>query len=58
MVGWIKMKFGMEIGLSPGHIALDGDSAPLPKTGKPTIVGPCLLWQNVWIDHDATWCRG
>jgi len=23
-VGWIKMKLGMEIGLGPGHIVLDG----------------------------------
>ena len=31
-VGWIKMKLGMEVGLGPGHIVLDGDSAP-PQTG-------------------------
>jgi len=32
-VGWIKMKFGMEISLDPGHIVLGGDPAapPLPK---------------------------
>jgi len=29
-VGWIKMKLGMQIGLDPGHIVLDGDPAPLP----------------------------
>ena len=29
-VGWIKMKLGMQVGLGPGHILLDGDSAPLP----------------------------
>ena len=28
MVGWIKMKLGMEIGLDPDHIVLDGDPAP------------------------------
>ena len=33
MVGWIKMKLGMEVGLSPGHIVLDGDSAPPPQKG-------------------------
>ena len=27
-VGWIKTKLGMEIGLVPGHILLDGDPAP------------------------------
>jgi len=31
-VGWIKMKLGMEIGLGPDHIVLDGD--PPPKRGK------------------------
>jgi len=23
-VGWIKMKLGMQVGLGPGHIVLDG----------------------------------
>jgi len=33
-VGWTKMKLGMEVGLSSGHIVLDGDPAPpLPKKG-------------------------
>jgi len=26
----IKMKLGMQIGLGPGHIVLDGDSGPPP----------------------------
>jgi len=33
-VGWIKMKLGMEVGLVPGHIALDGDPDP-PKGAHP-----------------------
>ena len=33
MVEWIKMKLGMQIGLSPGHIVLDGDPAPPPQSG-------------------------
>jgi len=32
-VGWIKMKLGVEVGLRPGHIVLDGDPAPPPKSG-------------------------
>ena len=32
-VGWIKMKLGMEVGISPGHIVLFGDPAPPPKKG-------------------------
>ena len=31
--GWIKMKLGMELGLDPGHIVLDGDLTPLPQRG-------------------------
>jgi len=27
------MKLGMQVGLGPGHIVLDGDPAPLPKRG-------------------------
>ena len=33
-VEWIKMAFGMEMGLGPGHIVLDGDPALLPKNGS------------------------
>jgi len=31
--GWVKVALGMEVGLGPGHIVLDGDPAPLPKKG-------------------------
>ena len=37
--GWMDQdatNLGMEIGLGPGHIALDGDPSP-PKRGIPTI---------------------
>ena len=30
MAGWIKMPLGVEVGLGPGHIVLDGDPAPQP----------------------------
>jgi len=29
------MPLGMQVGLGPGHIVLDGDPAPLPKRGHP-----------------------
>jgi len=29
----IKMKLGIEVGLGPGDIVLDGDQAPLPRKG-------------------------
>jgi len=32
-VGWIKMKLGMEVGLGPGHIVVNGNPAPLPQRG-------------------------
>ena len=33
MAAWIKMSFGMEVGLSPRDFVLDGDPAPLPRKG-------------------------
>jgi len=33
MVGWIKMKLGMQVGLVLGHIVLDWDPAELPLGG-------------------------
>jgi len=52
MVGWIRMKLGMEAGLGPGHIMLDGDPArPSPlKAAQPPIFGPCPLWPNGWMN--------
>ena len=45
------MALGMEVGLGPDHIVLDGDPAPLPKNGaQPPIFGPFLLWLTAgWI---------
>jgi len=40
------MPLGRKVGLVPGHIVLDGDSAP-PKGGTAApLFGPCLLWPN------------
>ena len=33
MVGWIKMKLGMQVYLGPGHTVLDGDPARSPPKG-------------------------
>jgi len=35
----------VEVGLSPGHIVLDGNPAPQMGTA-PATFGPCLLWLN------------
>jgi len=58
-VGRIKMKFGMEVGLGPGHIVLDGDPAPPPPKGNsPPIFGPYPLRPNGCMDQDVTWYGG
>jgi len=51
MLGRIKMPLSTEIGLGPGHIALDGDPAPPKRRHSPTLIfGPCVLWQTAgWI---------
>jgi len=33
MVGWIKMKLGIQVGIGPGNIVLGGDPAPPPPKG-------------------------
>ena len=47
------MKLGMQVGLGPSHIVLDGDPAPLPKGAQPPIFSLCLMWPNGWMDQDA-----
>ena len=55
---WLKMKLGMEVGLGPGDIALDGDPAPPTKGGRNSSphVGPCI-WPNSLMDQDASWYK-
>jgi len=57
-VGRIKMKLGMQVRLSPGHIVLDGDPAPPPPKGVQTpIFGPYHLRPNGCMDQDVTWYK-
>ena len=50
------MKLGVQVGLGPGHIMLDGDPPPLPKKGtEPPVFGTCPLSPNGWMDQDETW---
>jgi len=51
MVGRIKMKLGMEVGLGPGHSVLDDDPAS-PKGAQPPQF-PCLLWSYGWMDQES-----
>ena len=54
-VGRIKMKLGMQVGLGPGHIVLDGDPAPpSPKGAQLPIFGPYQLRPNGCMDQDVT----
>jgi len=50
--GWMhRLPCGTDVGLGPGDIVLDGDSAPRRK------FGPCVLWPNGWMHQDTTWYR-
>jgi len=40
------MKRGVEEGLGPGHIVLDGDLAP-PNWAQPPIFGPCIVTKRL-----------
>jgi len=45
------MKLGIQVGIGPGHIMLDGGpSSPSPKGAQPPNFGPYPLWPNGWMD--------
>jgi len=50
------MALGMEVGLDPGHIMLDGNPAPHPQKGVTT---PYFRLMSIvakrLVDQDATW---
>jgi len=50
-VGGIKLKLGVQVGLVPGHIMLDGDPAPPPPKGySPQFsVHICCGQMDAWI---------
>jgi len=56
--GWIKMAFGMEVGLGPGHTVTWETSSPIRGIAVLPIFGPCLLWPNGCMDQNATWYGG
>ena len=55
---WIKMPLGVEVGLGPGHIVLDGASSPQRST--PQFSAHVCCGQTAgWIkDQDVTWQAG
>jgi len=49
-VRWIKTKLGMQVGLGPGHIVLDGDPAPLPNGAQPHPIFRPISVVTKWLD--------
>jgi len=52
--GWMKMPLGMEVGLSPGHIVLDGDPAPPPQKGHSPQFSAHVSCMAKWSPISAT----
>jgi len=54
LLGWIKMKLGMLVGLGPGHIVLDWDPAglPFPKRGQSPQFSA-----HIWCGQMAEWIK-
>ena len=61
MARWIKMKLGMEVGLVPGHIVLDGDPAALSKKGDGTPTNHNYkspqFSAHLYCDQTARWIK-
>jgi len=52
------MKLGMDVGLGPGHVVLDGDPAPLPKGAQlpqfsAHVCGQMAGWIKVPLDTEV-----
>ena len=55
MAGWIKMRLGRKVGLSPRNIVLDGTPAALPqKEAEPSNFGQTIVAPNGCMDQDGT----
>jgi len=56
---WVKMPLGMEVGLGPGHIVLDGDPVPQKRghSPPPNFQPMSVVANNGWMDQD-TWYGG
>jgi len=52
-VVWIKMKLGMQVGLGPGHIVLNGDPAPPSPKGR----SPHKFSAHVCCGQTAGWIK-
>jgi len=54
-VGWINIKLGMQVGLSPGHIVLDGDPALPPPKGAGQ--SPPQFSAHIYCGQMAGWIK-
>jgi len=52
-VGRIKVKLGMQVGLGPGHIVLDGNPAPPPPKGH----SPPQFSAHICCSQMAPWIK-
>jgi len=52
-VGWIKTKLGMQVGIGPGHIVLDGDPAPPLQKGG----GAPKFSAHIYCGQTAGWIK-
>jgi len=50
------MPLGMEIGLGPGHIVLDGDPAPLPEKGHSPNFRPMSIVAKRRSPNSLSYC--
>jgi len=63
-VGRIKMTFGMQVGLSPGHVVLGGDPGPSPKVAQPPqcsahiCYGQTAAWINMPLGMEVGFSPG
>jgi len=57
MAGWIKIKLGMmELGLGPGHIVLDGNSAPPSEKGTAPPQFSAHVYRGQTVAHLSCSC--
>jgi len=54
----LKMKLGMQVAQPRPHCFRWGLSSPPQKGAHLSILAPCSLWPNGWMDQDATWYGG
>jgi len=56
-VGWIKMTLGTEVGIGPGHIVLDGDSASQKGAQGGMHSSPAHFSAHMCCGQTAVWIK-